>query len=202
MHTDVFYHLFWQSLTLSKWGGGPPHPAKAVHREFTKRGGELLLNSPQVVISAAGEGMLIFFVWQISNIMHCQIILNMASVTRRPCSQYSDLLWLINSAATACHWTINQDPSPPPPPNPAHPPTLLHLSAHLNMRWRLDGFHKISLWENTAWQSCLHVYAQLSCANGCDNPSHPSLFQIYLHIILIILWTWRAFFFLFKKNQF
>lgn len=37
-----------------------PH-VKAVHREFTKWGGELLLTSPQVVISAAGEGMLIFF---------------------------------------------------------------------------------------------------------------------------------------------
>lgn len=159
MHTDVFCHLFWQSLSLSKWARplsmGPR--VKAVHREFPKRGGELLFNSLQVVISAAGEATLIFSVWQISNIMHCQIILNTLSVTRRPCSQYSDLLWLINSTATACHWTINQDtpPTPPhyhtyPPPNkPAHPLTLLHLSAYLNMRWRLAGFHKISLWENT-----------------------------------------------------
>lgn len=33
----------------------------------------------------------------------------MASVTRWPRSQYSDLLWLINSPDTACHWPINQD---------------------------------------------------------------------------------------------
>lgn len=38
----------------------------------------------------------------------------MASVTRWPCSQYSDLLWLINSATTVCHWPINQDVSAPP----------------------------------------------------------------------------------------
>lgn len=88
----------------------------------------------------------------------------MASVTRWPRSQYSDLLWLINSAATACHWPINQDVSAPPhhttppPPPPLPRLTLLHLSAHLNMRWRLDGFHRISLWENTAWQNCLHVW--------------------------------------------
>lgn len=118
MHTDVFYHLLWQSLTLSKWRGAPCQwgpRVKAVHRDFTKWGGELLLTSPQVVISAAGEGMLIFFAWQISNIMHCQIILNTASVTRWPRSQYSDLLWLINSGATACHWPINQDISNSPP---------------------------------------------------------------------------------------
>lgn len=38
---------------------GPP--VKAVHGEFTKWGRELLPTSPQVVISAAGEGMFILF---------------------------------------------------------------------------------------------------------------------------------------------
>lgn len=79
-----FIIYFGSQLTLSKWGGplsmGPR--VTAVHREFTKRrrrpggGGHSSLQRSEVVISAAGEGTLIFFAWQISNIMHCQIILN------------------------------------------------------------------------------------------------------------------------------
>ena len=34
---------------------------KAVRRDLTKWGGELLLTAPQVVISATGEATLIFF---------------------------------------------------------------------------------------------------------------------------------------------
>lgn len=141
-----------------------------------KRGG-VRFTSLQVVIVATGEGTLIFFTWQISNIMYCQIILNTTGVTRRPCSQYSDLLWLINPAATTCHWTINHDDLHLSPTR-ARSLTLLHLSAHLNMRWRLDGSQKISLWESTAWQRCLHVREiwlrnMHACASGCDAPFSP-----------------------------
>lgn len=70
MHIDVFYDLFWQSLTLSKYGALPPplprsqwasRGVRVAHKEFTKLSEEPLLTAPQVVISAAGEGMLIFF---------------------------------------------------------------------------------------------------------------------------------------------
>lgn len=108
--------------------------------------------------------------------MRCQIILNTTAVTWRPCSQYSDLLWLINPAATTCHWTINHDDLHPHPSSL----TLLHLSAHLNMRWRLNGSQKISLWDSAAWQRCLHVREiwlrnTHGCASGCDAHFSPQM---------------------------
>lgn len=205
MHSDAFYHLFWQALTLSKWGGplsmGPR--VNAVHGEFTKGGGELLLTSPQVVISAAGEGMLIFFAWQISNIMHCQIILNMASVTRWPCSQYSDLLWLINSAATACHWTINQGPPPPKPctfSDSSSPVSPFEYEVRLGWLPQNKPLGEHSLAKLFIRVGILiEEIAELSCANGCDNLSHlsqrfePDLFTHYT-VYFMILWTFQGFF--------
>lgn len=197
MHTDVFYHLFWQSLTLSKWGGplsmGPR--VKAVHRDLTKWGGELLLTAPQVVISATGEATLIFFAWQISNIMHCQIILNMASVTRWPRSQYSDLLWLINSAATACHWPINQDISNPPSSssassNSSSPVSPFEYEVALgwlpqNKPLGEQGLAKLFYTcRNFDWGICIALLCQWMW-----QPLSPPVrgpLQIYLHIIRFI----------------
>lgn len=107
--------------------------------------------------------------------MHCQIILNMVSVTRWSCSQYSDFLWLINSAATACHWPINQDISTP----------FLRFFFTCQPIWIWGGAWMAStkrkpLGEHglaklfTCVQILIEEYAELSCANGCDNPSHPS----------------------------
>lgn len=207
MHTDVFYHLFWQSLSLSKWARplsmGPR--VKAVHREFPKRGRELLLNSLQAVISAAGEATLIFFVWQISNIMHCQIILNTLSVTRRTCSPYSDLLWLINSTATVCHWTINQD-IPPPHPYTHTPTPQTCTSSDSSSPVSLFEYEVALGWlpqnkplgEHAAWRSCSHMSEfWLSKMHNSPVPTDLTtplttvrgLFQIYLHIILIALWS-------------
>lgn len=148
-------------------------------------GGESL-TSLQIVVVAIGEGTFIFFTWQISNIMHCQIILNTTAVTRRPCSQYLDLLWLINPAATTCHWTINHDDLHPHPSSL----TLLHLSAHLNMRWRLNGSQKISLWDSTAWQRCLHVREiwlrnTHGCASGCDAHFSPQMEAISRNVYTV-----------------
>lgn len=152
-----------------------------VHRDLTKW--ELLLTAPQAVIFATGEGMLIFSAWHISTITHCQIILNMSDVTRCPCSQYSDLLCLINSATAACHWPINQDNHRPPQPL-APPKTtpffFFHLSAYLNMRWRLDGFHKISFGENKVWKSWIFDWGILSAFSFFAKrllTSYRSLFQ-------------------------
>lgn len=202
MHTDVFYHLFWHLLTLSKWRGPLPMGpgVKAAHWGYTKWGWELLFTAPQVVISAAGEGMFIFFAWQISNIMHCQIILNMASVTRWPHSQYSDLLWLINSAATACHWPINQDISTPISTQFLFPEPLTHSSDssspvspfeyEVALGWLPQNN---PLGEHSLANLFTHVgilieeYAELSRANGCDNLRSPWS-ETFLHMYSLI---WR-----------
>lgn len=142
--------------------------------------------------------MLIFPAWHISTIMHCQILLNMSGVTPRPV--FSIFRFALPHKLSHCRMPLaHQSRQPPPTPDPSYNPTpphptptlFFHLSAYLNMRWRLNGFQKISFWENKAWKSWifyLGIFSAFPLANGLD--SNFRLFQdwiSYFNLHLIIL---------------